>query len=215
MRPKVVVVALLSPSKTCASCGQTQNAYVVSCPNCHSLQPFPAVTPSYFEIFNIPRQLKVDLELLRRRFYELAQNTHPDKHSQLNTYQGSLAARWSTLINKAYQTLRDPRATSFYLLELYSLPEKETRSLPNDLAEAYFELQDLLAESPNQDAVHAFKNRLAEQKLAIEKDWDEIAKDWPNEADKIPLLLRLREQLNKDKYLSSMLADLKNKWEQS
>jgi len=215
MLQKVVVVEPLSLSKTCIQCGKTQERGLLVCPVCNVIQPFPNPPPSYFEVFGLTPQLKLDPHSLRSLFYELSQKTHPDKHSQSDTYQGLIAARWSTYINRAYQTLRESRLLSEYLLTLFSTPEEKSSAVPTELAESYFELQELLEEGASLESARSFKKNLELQQEELAKDWEKIALEWQHTEEKTPLLLRLRDQLNKEKYLLSMMSDLNKKLELS
>lgn len=215
MLQKVVVVAPLSLSKSCIHCGQTQEKGIVVCPICQTLQPFPNPVPSYFEVFQLNPQLKIDENSLRSIFYELSQKTHPDKYAQSDTYQGIVAARWSTFINRAYQTLRESRSRSEYLLTLFSVPEEKSSAVPTELAESYFELQELLEGGADLSAVQAFKKHLEAQQTELAQKWEVLALQWLKTEEKTPLLLQLRAQLHEEKYLLSMMSDLNKKLELS
>ena len=68
------------------------------------------MTSDYFEVFGLPRRLRVDLDALQRRFYELSRRHHPDFHQGAAAEDQARALEASALVNRAYRALRDPVA---------------------------------------------------------------------------------------------------------
>jgi DnaJ-domain-containing protein 1 len=208
MLQKVVVVAPHSLSKSCVYCHQGNNQGVIVCEACKKLQPFPTYPPDFFELFGFPVSLEIDESSLRRSFYRLSQQTHPDAHSQTDELNQLQAAKWSTLINKAFQTLKALSTRLEYILESnkpLSLPPSRP---PMDIAESYFDLQETLSEGPNEKALEDFLTKLEEQQILLETEWKQLASDWKQSSSKQELFPRLKTFLDTKKYLSSLKADL-------
>ena len=155
--------------------------------------------------------LKLDDTSLREKFYELSRKLHPDRFVNAVLPEPTYSLRWTTALNRAYQTLRDPVQRTYYLLEhLEVLPNKASQ-VPLELAEAYFELQDLLTEEKGIEKMKLFKSRLCNELHLLEAKWAEMATDWETSSDRKVILGNLQAYLNKRRYLSSMISDLEKK----
>lgn len=195
----------------CWRCGGSLSELTPLCPSCQALQNLPETGISHFSILGVPVSLLLTEEVLRSNFYERSKLTHPDKFSHVPPPESSYALRWSTAINKAYQTLRDPQLRSIYLLQLYEIPENASSQVPVELAETYFELQELLMEDEGESHMQKFREALHSQMDILDIEWQDIAEAWEKTSEKKPVLEKLRSNLNKQRYLTSMLGDLDRK----
>ncbi len=213
MLQKVVAVVPLSQSKACNACGASFETESLSCPQCRALPPIPlsGVVPSYFEVMGLPVSLAIDTSRLQTRYHALSKQVHPDKFATQSPQQQSLAMRWSTLLNRAYQTLkaRDKRAN--YLLEREGISRTKNAKVPVDLAESYFELQDLLQEGGSDDALIQFRDQLLKLKEEYETNWAVLEKEWDSALSKKEVLQKISDLLNEEHYLESMLEDVVKK----
>ena len=110
---------------------------LIKCAECGSFQPAPPTTaepiccPDYYrllvpEAFKHP-QFEIDLRRLKGEYLKLQSMVHPDR-------QGVLGESWSSWINRAHETLKNPLQRAIYLVNLY---EKELgKSSINEGAEA-------------------------------------------------------------------------------
>lgn len=158
------------------------------------VRPSPS-EPNHFTLFGLTPALDLDLSKLRDSFYELSRQVHPDRFALAGPDEQASALARSTLLNRAYQVLRDPDARARYLLELYGSPETGA-GVPAELAEAYFEAEDL----------RAFREDLLARLAAEDTERRKLAAQW-SEAG-IPAL---RELVDRKRYLQSMLRDLEAK----
>ncbi len=179
--------------------------------NQSELGPVPEQS-TYFDCFGLAPCLALDLNALQTEFYRLSRLTHPDKFALASTQQQLLAARWSTWINRAYQTLRDPILRAQYLMELSGLtPPENDRSVPLELAEQYFDLQDLLQEPGGIEKLQAFRKDLESRQNAWQTEWAALELEWEAAADRKKLLERLAKHLTLRRFLLSMTADIDRK----
>jgi molecular chaperone HscB len=160
-------------------------------------------------VFGLGERLEIDLEGLRERFYSLSKATHPDKYSGREGMEEVRAARWSSAINRAYQTLREPELRAAYLLERYAIPSKG--GVPMELAESYFELQDLLSEDSGKDALTAFASDMQKRLDSTESAWTELCLLWERESDKRKVLEQVSKHFTLRRFLQSMLSDIESK----
>lgn len=163
---------------------------------------------SYFSVFGMDPVLRLDENRLRDAFYGLSKKLHPDRFAAGATAQDAIhSTQWSTLVNKAYQTLRDPIKRSHYMLELFGVPEPKTSQIPLDLAETYFEIQ----EEEDAEKLKAFRGELEKMGETHAGAWDVLAEQWGQGIPPETLLPKLREFLQKRRYLESMRNDVEKR----
>lgn len=183
---------------------------VVEHPSLFNLDPLDEKL-THFALFGYPVTLKLDVSDLQKRFHELSKQVHPDKFVLKTPKEQSLAMRWSTRLNRAYQTLKEYDSRANYILTLHGKSRTANAKVPVELAESYFEMQDLLEESSNPEPLSNFKNHLLELKANSRKEWEAMETAWEKEAGSAALLTRISDQLNFEHYLNSMLEDVSKK----
>lgn len=213
MLQRVVVVVPPSPFKEtpCWRCQTIQTSLAPVCSSCQALQDIPEAGLNFFSALGYSPTLKIDDEELRHRFYNISKLTHPDRFVNVPAPEKGYSERWSAYLNKAHQTLRDTKKRAEYLLELFQVPPPKTNKIPTDLAESYFELQELLMEQEGRNRLIQFRNSLSDQIDKAELEMDKLAEVWIKTNAKEQFLLHLQEHLNKLRYLYSMITDLERK----
>ncbi len=78
----------------------------------------PDVSQNYFELFGLQTNFDIDSADLRRAQQRLQSTYHPDRFAAASDQEKRLSVQMASLINQAYQTLRDPVKRSRYLLEI-------------------------------------------------------------------------------------------------
>ena len=119
---------------------------------------------NYFEIFGLPIDFKVDIELLGNRYRNLQRELHPDKFVRGTEHEKRLSMQWSSLLNTANETLRMPLSRAIYMLEQKGLNVDSNPQLPPDLLikqiELREELETLEEDAAGLDGLDGFKKRL-------------------------------------------------------
>lgn len=107
-----------SSGNVCVGCGASQNSGYIKCTVCGRLRPLSDTKgPSYFELLADDTSFEVDLASTRQRYLQLQRLLHPDNYSGTEQEGESLcAADWSSFINRAYETLRNPLQRAIYLV---------------------------------------------------------------------------------------------------
>ncbi len=70
----------------------------------------------YFELFDLPVQFEVDLNLLQDRFRSIQKLVHPDKFASGSEQQKLLAVQHASEANDAYETLKHPLTRAEYMV---------------------------------------------------------------------------------------------------
>ena len=73
---------------------------------------------NYFELFGMSAGFLVDVPELARRYRELQKVVHPDRFAAAGRVSQRLSLQSATLVNEAYETLKDPLKRAQYLLRL-------------------------------------------------------------------------------------------------
>ena len=73
---------------------------------------------NYFELFGIPQQFVLDLEILDAVYKTLMMQCHPDKVAAKTDFEKKQAVMMAAMINDAYRTLKHPLDRASYLLRL-------------------------------------------------------------------------------------------------
>lgn len=175
-------------------------------------------------VFGLPRKLEVDGEALRRRFYELSRQHHPDFHQGAEVARQAEALASSALVNRAYRALRDPLARVEYLIALEEGREVRERAAdkpkaPRELLEEMLEVQEALEEAKVEglggeaaERLRAERRRLeeryeaeAEAIVARSAEWDRLVDDG---GDRRALLEWFKQRLATRAYLRTVIDDL-------
>ena len=72
----------------------------------------------HFALFGLPKAFAIDGDALEVLYRDVQARVHPDKHAHLGDTERRAAMQWSTQVNDAYRTLRDPLLRARYLLHL-------------------------------------------------------------------------------------------------
>ena len=73
---------------------------------------------NFFELFGLPVGFLVDGQELAVRYRELQKVVHPDRYAAAGEQSQRLSLQGATLVNEAYETLKDPLKRARYLLTL-------------------------------------------------------------------------------------------------
>jgi molecular chaperone HscB len=138
-------------SSQCWSCSSSLRPADLFCTACGRIQALSGEV-NYFEVFALPRKLRLDHAVLERDFYRLSRRLHPDVYARASQREQDWSLTSSSLLNDAYRTLKDPVKRTEYLLKLEGAvspdeggAKKEDR-VPVDLLEEVFELNMQLDE---------------------------------------------------------------------
>ena len=164
---------------------------------------------NYFELFEIPVQLKVDTAELKQKFYFLSKKYHPDYAAGGSEDQKADALDKSAILNKAWKTFQDTDATIRYvLLEKGFLEEEEKYELPPAFLMEVLEINEALMDAKPgnkpelQNQVDILQNEIYEPVKDIVENYTE---DTVAEKE----LLQVKEYYFKKKYLDRIRRQLR------
>ena len=101
----------------------------------------------YFELFGLERSFKIDLAALRRAYYDLNRNWHPDNFTLDQSVNQEEALSRTTTINEAFKTLSKDDSRIKYLLSIYGVIFEEGKDIvPQSFLMEMMEVNELLME---------------------------------------------------------------------
>lgn len=164
---------------------------------------------NYFELFEIPVQLRVDTPVLKQKFFALSRQFHPDYFAGAGQEEQSDALEKSAILNKAWKTFQNPDATIKYVLaEKGLLEEEEKYELPPSFLMEVLEINESLM-----DAEANAGPGLTTKIEGLEKDMYEpvknIIEDYREGITTEKELLQVKEYYYKKKYLDRIRRQLR------
>ena len=127
----------------CPSCARRLQPCLI-CPDCGS--PLAAELDC-FAALGLPRRLTIDPDRLEELYHQLGRRLHPDRFAASPQAVRDASLRSTALLTRSYRTLRDPVSRGLYWLELNGQKLAENnKSVPPELAELVFEVQEKLAD---------------------------------------------------------------------
>ena len=166
---------------------------------------------NFYDFFEIPHRLSLDLKDLEQRFYALSRKWHPDRFARAGAEERQQALDASAVLNDGYRVLRDPIQRANYLLkeEGFDIGEQQSKDVPPELLEEVFELNMALEESDSQ--------AIAEARTKFEKMLAEVDRELTGrfvEYDQGPsrdMLSEVRALLNRRRYIENLVLKTENK----
>jgi len=118
---------------------------------------------NYFEFYDIPLSFDPDQALVKKKFYALSKEFHPDFYITESEEKQQEILDLSTLNNNAFQTLSNSDKLLPYILTLKGvLTEGEKYVLPQDFLMEMMEVNEAIMELEMEENEEQAKNVLAE-----------------------------------------------------
>src|SRR6188768_334625 len=101
---------------------------------------------NHFDLFGLPLSFSIEGETLERSYREIQSKVHPDRFAHAGDAERRASLQWTTRVNEAYRTLKDPVQRAKHLLELHGVDvafETNTQ-MPTDFLMRQLELREEL-----------------------------------------------------------------------
>jgi molecular chaperone HscB len=184
--------------------------------------PVPADLDA-FAALGFSRRLVIDIAALEAAYHELGRKIHPDRFASSSPSIRALSLSGTAILTRSYRTLRDPISRGLYWLELQGEKLAENnKSVPPDLAETVFEVQEQLSDlrSASGDAVGELRSEIEKRRAELAATmadlgiqlarnfsrWD--ASPAGNGDARKDLVAGLKTILSKIAYLRTLLRDI-------
>ena len=169
---------------------------------------------NYFDLFDIPVQLRVDKKSLTARFFELSRKFHPDYHAGSTAEEQEEMLEKSAMLNKAYKVFGKEEDTIRYVLLLKGLMEEEEKyALPNDFLMEVMDINEGLMDLEGED--EAAKEGVIQKITNFEKEIYEpvqpVIENYKEGTTTEKELLQVKDYYYKKKYLHRIREQLSGK----
>jgi len=122
---------------------------------------------NYFDFYGIKESFTPDVALLKKKFYELSKEFHPDFYANEDDEKQQEILELSTLNNKAWQTLSDAYKRLEYILKEHDLVNEGAKpQLPADFLMEMMDINERLMEVDDAEELA----KLTSEVLAVEDD---------------------------------------------
>jgi molecular chaperone HscB len=128
---------------------------------------------NYFEFFDLPRKLTLDVVALEKQFYTMSRKLHPDRFASKPVAEQEVALAQSSLLNDAYRTLKDPILRTQYLLKLEGVELEEQSKAATEAARASGEQKKQVVPPELLEEVFELNMQLQEMRAANKMGEDE------------------------------------------
>jgi molecular chaperone HscB len=155
-----------------------------------------ALTSSHFELFGLPPRYALEAEALERNYRDIQSRVHPDRFAHAGDAERRASLQWTTRVNEAYRTLKDPVQRGKHLLELYGVDvafETNTQ-MPTDFLMQQLELREELESAlarKDDAALDRLRAGLSKSKKSLEIEIGEAIDGAKNYAGAAELVRKL------------------------
>ncbi|MEI8396492.1 MAG: molecular chaperone DnaJ [Rhodospirillaceae bacterium] len=113
---------------TCWLCQRAVSGKSLRCPDCGALQPMHDI--NHFALLGLEPRFDLDLDDLDRHYATARRTLDPERLAVKTPRAGTVAVRYTALMETAYDTLRNPVSRARYLLELEDIEVKASGNEP-------------------------------------------------------------------------------------
>ncbi len=165
---------------------------------------------NYFELYGIPVTLSPDASLVKKKFYELSRQFHPDFHGQATEEEQAAILEKAAQVNRAYKIFNNREETIRYVLQEKGLLEEEEKyRLPQDFLMEMMELNEQVMEINGDDAKKNILDRITELKKESYEPVEKIVAGYQEGVTSEKELLQVKEYYFRNKYLEKVAVDLR------
>jgi molecular chaperone HscB len=166
-------------------------------------------TMNYYEALGLEPKLSLDLDDLKKRFYDRSRQWHPDRFSRASGEEQQQALDMTALVNDAFRTLRDPITRAEYLLKERGM--ELSKDAPPELLEEVFELNMALEELRGGDdsarpQLIASQGRFQVMRAEIDGELAGFFARFDESTD-VAALDQIRAALNRRRYISNLVRE--------
>lgn len=164
---------------------------------------------NHFELYQIPISFKPDLVLVKKRFYQLSREFHPDFFAHVSEEEKEKILTISAQVNKAYQIFQDEQALIKYILiEKGLLVEEEKYQLSPDFLMEVMDLNELLMDASDSASKEGIRASILTLKNNIYEPVKAIITNYQEGISTEKELLQVKDYYYQKKYLHRILVEL-------
>jgi molecular chaperone HscB len=126
---------------------------------------------NHFDLFGLPPGYAIDGEALERSYREIQSRVHPDRFAHAGDAERRASLQWTTRVNEAFRTLKNPVSRARHLLELNGVDVafETNTAMPPEFLMQQMELREALENANDAGALDALRKNLLHEKSLMEK----------------------------------------------
>jgi molecular chaperone HscB len=133
---------------------------------------------NHFELFGLAPAFALEAEALERSYRDIQSKVHPDRFAHAGDAERRASLQWTTRVNEAYRTLKDPVQRAKHLLELRGVDVafETNTAMPADFLVQQMALRESLeeaVEAKDAASLDSLRKGLIEEKRRLEKQLGE------------------------------------------
>ena len=159
---------------------------------------------NHFDLFGLTPAFSIEGEALERSYRQIQSKVHPDRFAHAGDAERRASLQWTTRVNEAYRTLKDPVQRARHLLELHGVDVafETNTAMPPEFLMQQMELRESLDEAKTPAGLDEMRKRLRQDKAQLQNQIAEALdtkKDYAGAAGlvrKLQFLDRLDEEID-------------------
>jgi molecular chaperone HscB len=159
---------------------------------------------NHFDLFGLVPAFAVEGEALERSYREIQSKVHPDRFAHAGDAERRASLQWTTRVNEAYRTLKDPVQRARHILELHGVDVafETNTAMPPEFLMQQMELRERLEEAKDAVSLDTLRATLKQDRHSLERAIAEaidVTKDYSGAAGlvrKLQFLDRLDEEVD-------------------
>jgi len=166
---------------------------------------------NYFELYKIPVSFYPDLTVIKKQFYVLSRQYHPDFFGAADEAQKNESLELIAQVNKAFKIFQDADAIIQYILSLHNLIEVEEKyQLAPDFLMEVMDLNEQVMELDHQNSAvkNSIQSSLNHLKASIYEPVKSIMANYKESNFSEKELLQVKDYYYKKKYLDRIEEEI-------
>ena len=165
-------------------------------------------------MFGVDMSFVIDMGDLKKKFYELSRQFHPDFYSGKSEDEKTLARNNSAQLNKALRILSDPLLRAEYILGTEAGGFTANPAPPQELFEEILEIGELLID--DDELSDDDRSVLVEAERSFERRKESLLESLGDLFERLlkgegEIKVRIEERLNNIKYLRTIISRVNKK----
>jgi molecular chaperone HscB len=127
---------------------------------------------SHFELFGLAAAFGLETEALERSYREIQSQIHPDRFAHAGDAERRASLQWTTRVNEAYRTLKDPVQRAKHVLELHGVDVgfETNTAMPPEFLMQQMELREALEEAKDAAQLDDLRKQLRSSRASLESE---------------------------------------------
>lgn len=127
---------------------------------------------SHFELFGLAPAFGLETEALERSYREIQSQVHPDRFAHAGDAERRASLQWTTRVNEAYRTLKDPVQRAKHVLELHGVDVafETNTAMPPEFLMQQMELREVLEEAKDAAQLDELRKQLRSSRASLESE---------------------------------------------